>query len=112
MRPDSFIRCVWRVALLLGGVTALLTRSSVAQTSTGSVRGYVKDSSGAALGEATVVARSLATGREVSATSLRNGAYAVLGLSSGQYDVTVRLIGMGSQVRRLELGVGQVLEVN
>src|SRR6266581_2566248 len=109
MRPDSFIRCVWRVALLLGGVTVLLTRSTMAQTSTGSVRGYVTDSSGAPLGEAAIAARLIATGREVTATSTRSGAYALLGLAPGQYQLTVRLIGRGAQSQRLELGVGQVL---
>src|SRR5437762_2249132 len=112
MRSDSFIRCVRRVALLLLGVTAVLARTGLAQTTTGSVRGYVTDSSGAPLGEAAIVARLLATGREVTATTARSGAYALLGLAPGEYQVTVRLIGRGAQSQRLDLGVGQVLEVN
>ena len=112
MRPDSFIRCVWRVALLLGGVTALLTRSSVAQTSTGSVRGYVKDSSGAALGGAAIDARNVQTGVPRTATTGGDGAYVLVGLIPGTYDITVRHIGHVSQGRRVVVQIGSSLLVD
>src|SRR2546427_5182251 len=61
MRPDSFSRTCWRVALLIGGVTALVARAAPAQTSTGSIRGYVRDSSGAPLAGARVIAVNVQT---------------------------------------------------
>src|SRR5947209_17712342 len=94
MRPDSFRRTWWRVALLIGGVTALLVRAAPAQTSTGSIRGYVTDSSGAPLEGARVIAVNVQTAAQREVVTQASGFYAVLGLVPAEYDGTARHIGM------------------
>src|SRR5437879_7042 len=60
----------------------------------------------------TLVARNLATGEQVSGTTGGNGFYFLAGLRPGNYEVTARRIGVTPQVRRVEVGVGQVLTVD
>src|SRR5881296_1020851 len=108
MRPDSFRRNWWRVALLIGGVTALVARAAPAQTSTGSIRGYVTDSSGAPLEGARVVAVSVLTAAQREVTTQARGYYALLGLVPGEYDVTARHIGMAPQKLHVRVLIGEV----
>src|SRR5881296_4647175 len=108
MRPDSFRRNGWRVALLIGGVTALVARAAPAQTSTGSIRGYVTDSSGAPLEGARVVAVSALTSVPREVTTQARGFYAVLGLVPAEYDVTARHIGMAPQKVHVRVLIGEV----
>src|SRR2546426_9914279 len=95
--------------LLLGGALAMsLARNASAQTSTGSVRGYVTDSSGTPIAGARVVAVNPLTSTQREATTQSNGFYAMLGLRPAEYDVTARQIGMAPQkVRSEERRVGK-----
>src|SRR2546429_2172240 len=108
MRPDSFRRTWWRVALLIGGVTALVARAAPAQTSTGSIRGYVTDSSGAPLEGARVIAVNVQTSARREATTQARGFYAMLGLVPAEYEVTARQVGMAPQKIRVRVLIGQV----
>jgi outer membrane receptor protein involved in Fe transport len=108
MRPDSFRRNLWRVALLIGGVTALVARAGPAQTSTGSIRGYVTDSSGTPLVGARVVAVSVQTAAQREASTTSRGFYTLLGLVPGEYDVTARHIGMAPQKLRVRVLIAEV----
>src|SRR5437016_3537320 len=108
MRPDSFRRTWWRVALLIGGVTALVARAAPAQTSTGSIRGYVTDSSGAPLEGARVIAVNVQTGAQREVVTQASGCYAVLGLVPAEYDVTARHIGMAPQKVHVRVLIGEV----
>ena len=108
MRPDSFRRNCWRVALLIGGVMALGARAASAQTSTGSIRGYVTDSSGAPLEGARVVAANLKTSAQREVTTQGRGFYALLGLEPAEYEVTARNIGMAPQKLRVRVLIGEV----
>src|SRR3989442_14427965 len=112
MRPDSFRRTWWRVALLIGGVTALVARAAPAQTSTGSIRGYVTDSSGAPLEGARVIAVSLLTSAQREVTTQSRGFYALVGLVPGEYEVTARRIGMAPQKVRVRVLIGEVFPLD
>ena len=95
--------------LLLGGVLAVsLARTASAQTSTGSIRGYVTDSSGAALEGARVTAVSTLNGTQRDVTTQARGFYTILGLTPGEYDVTARQIGMAPQKIHARVLIGEV----
>src|SRR5437867_13332370 len=87
MRPDSFRRDCWRVALLIGGVMALVARAPAAQKSTGSIRGYVRDSSGAPLEGARVIAVHVQTAAQREVVTQASGSNAVLRLVPAEIDV-------------------------
>ncbi len=107
MRVQSLL-C--RLGLVVASVTALagLPSGAAAQTSTGSIRGYVTDSSGTPLVGANVVAVSVLNGAERAVTTQARGYYALLGMVPGEYDVTARQIGMAPQKVRLSVLVGGV----
>jgi len=95
--------------LLLGGALAMsLARNASAQTSTGSIRGYVTDSSGAALEGARVTAVSALNGTQRDVTTQARGFYTILGLTPGEYDVTARQIGMAPQRIHARVLIGEV----
>src|SRR5437899_12530004 len=84
--------------LLLGGALAMsLARNASAQTSTGSGRGYVTDSSGTPIAGARVVAVDPLTSTQREPTTQSNGFYAILGLRPAEYDVTARPTRMARQ---------------
>lgn len=82
------------------------------QNVTGSIRGTVTDSGGAAVEGAEVIARNVSSGTVRSANTRENGAYALPGLTPASYDLTVRRIGMGSATQRVQVGIGQSLIIN
>ncbi len=82
--------------------------AAVSQTSTGSIRGYVTDSGGAALEGARVVAVSTLNGTQREVTTQARGFYAMLGLTPGEYDVTARQIGMAPQRIHVRVLIGEV----
>src|SRR5438128_5897693 len=112
MRPDSFRRNCWRVALLIGGVTALVARAAPAQTSTGSIRGYVRDSSGAPLAGARVIAVNVQTAAQREVVAQASGFYALLGLVPAEYEVAARHIGMAPQKLRVRVLIGEVFPLD
>jgi len=105
--------CRWFANLgrwfLLGLVFLVVTApAALSQTSTGSIRGYVTDSSGRSLEGARVIAVSVTTGTGREATTQARGYYALLGMVPGDYEVTARQIGMASQKARVTVLVGGV----
>ena len=99
--------------MLLGGVLAFsLARSAPAQTSTGSIRGYVTDSSGAPIAGARVTAVNNQTSAQREVTTQSNGFYAVLGLVPAEYEVTARQIGMAPQKLRVRVLIGEVFPLD
>ena len=97
MRVQSLL-C--RLGLVVASVIAVvgLPSGAAAQNSTGSVRGYVTDSSGNALEGARVVAVSVLTSAQREVTTQARGYYALLGLVPGEYEITARQIGMAPQL--------------
>ena len=101
------------LVLLLGGVLAVsLARNTSAQTSTGSIRGYVTDSSGTPIAGARVVAVNPLTSTQREATTQSNGFYAMLGLRPAEYDVTARQIGMAPQKVHVRVLIGEVFPLD
>src|SRR5205823_5171111 len=111
MSRRSFAQLGW--GLLLGVAFVVMAAPGArAQTSTGSIRGYVTDSSGTPVAGARVVAVNIATsaGREVPTQS--NGFYALLGLVPAEYDVTARQIGMAPQKLKVRVLIGEVFPLD
>ena len=101
------------LVLLLGGVLAVsLVRNAPAQTSTGSIRGYVRDSSGTAIAGARVTAVNNQTSAQREVTTQSNGFYAILGLVPAEYEVTARQIGMAPQKLKVRVLIGEVFPLD
>src|SRR5437667_7336901 len=86
--------------------------AAVSQTSTGSIRGYVTDSSGTPIAGARVVAVNPLTSTQREATTQSNGFYAMLGLVPAEYDVTARQIGMAPQKVHVRVLIGEVFPLD
>ena len=86
--------------------------AAVAQTSTGSIRGYVTDSSGTPVAGARVVALNIATSAQREVATQSNGFYAILGLVPTEYEVTARQIGMAPQKLRVRVLIGEVFPLD
>ncbi len=91
------------IALLLGGPMLL------AQLPTGAILGVVKDSSGAVVPGASIIARETDTNQSRSATTGGDGAYRFDDLPVGTYEITVEESGFTRLTRQLTLSVGQAL---
>jgi hypothetical protein len=101
-----------RVLILTSVAVVALGGSIRAQTTTGSISGYVRDDGGAPQAEARIVAVSLLTGVQRTASTQASGFYSLPGLASGDYELTVRRIGMAPQKRRVQVLVGQALTLD
>ncbi len=97
------------VGVLAFGLFFLATDGASAQTTTGTIRGYVRDSSGAPLAAAEVQARNVGTSIVRTATSNPDGSYALPGLAPAAYDLTTRHIGHSPQARRVTVQIGSTL---
>jgi carboxypeptidase family protein/TonB-dependent receptor-like protein len=98
---------------LLGLVFLVVTApAAMAQTSTGSIRGYVTDSSGAPIAGARVVAVNPLTTAQREVATQSNGFYALLGLVPAEYDVAARQIGMAPQKIRVRVLIGEVFPLD
>src|SRR5438477_4557366 len=113
-KPEMYMkhRDMWSFNLLtrtlaaLGLLASLLGTNSAAQTTTGTIRGTVTGSGGAPIPSAQVVARNVSTGATRNALSNDAGAYALVGLTPGTYDVNVRRIGSSPQSRTIVVQIG------
>src|SRR5215472_4724172 len=101
-------RFVWFVCSTL----LALPLSLRAQTTTGTVRGYVKDQNGTPVAEAEVQARQGGTGVTRGTASRSDGSYIIPGLVPGSYELSVRKIGFTPQRRQLtaEIGATQIID--
>ena len=95
----------------LVAVLVLAAPSSVFAQGTASVKGLVKDSSGASIPGAVVkvVAES---GAAVEAVTDGEGAFAAASLAAGAYRVEASLDGFETAVRRVSLEANQVVDVD
>ena len=98
-------RWLWLVCLTLFSFPLLLS----AQTTTGTVRGYVKDQNGTAVADAELQARQTETGVVRSATSRADGSYIMPGLVPGNYELSIRKIGFSPQTRPVIVQIGATL---
>src|SRR5438445_9372977 len=94
------------VMAALGGVAA-------AQGTTGSISGFVTDTTSAALPGATVTVRQVETDQKRVVVTDAAGRYRVQALAPGKYELTVELQGFRTaQYPSLSLSVGQDAAVN
>ena len=75
---------------------------SPAQNATTSLRGTIKDPSGALVSGATVTLADKASGQTVTAKSSSNGEYRFVQIQPAQYTITVSSSGFGDQSKEAE----------
>jgi hypothetical protein len=95
-------RSLWLVCIGLLSVPLSVS----AQTTTGTVRGYVKDQNGTAVSDVEVQARQTETGITRTAGSRTDGSYVLPGLTPGNYVLSVRKIGFTPQNRPIVVQIG------
>src|SRR5712672_1752011 len=83
-----------------------------AQVETGSISGTVRDTSGAAVAGATVIAHNVATSAERSVTTGDNGQFNIPALPPGIYELTVTSTGFAKFTSRAEVTVGSSVTVD
>ncbi|HSY35830.1 MAG TPA: TonB-dependent receptor [Acidobacteriaceae bacterium] len=86
---------------------SLFTAASFAQIATTSLRGVVKDPTGASVPGATVTLSNGATGASLKTTSKSGGDYELLQIPPATYVITVTAPGFGSTSKQAELLVNQ-----
>ena len=83
-----------------------------AQTSTGTIRGFVRDNTGNPIPNVTVVATQEATNFQRTSITAANGFYNVPGLQPGQYTLRATSIGYADLERPVRLLIGQTLNLD
>ena len=96
-------------ALLL---SVLCTATAFAQNANTSLRGTVKDPSGAVVPGATITLDNKAAGQTLTATSNGSGEYQLVQIPPAKYTITVTASGFSSQSKTAELLVNQPATVN
>jgi hypothetical protein len=103
---------VSRTNVTLAALALLCAGAVMAQESRGAVAGLVKDSSGAPVAGASVVATHLATNVASHTVTNANGQYALLYLMPGRYSVSTELPGFKRAVREVDVRVADRLTVD
>ncbi len=114
MSRSILVRIV-SACLLLGFALTLSANKAFAQAqaTTGQITGSVKDSSGAAVPNATVKATNTQTGFSQTATSSEEGLYRFVLLPPGVYTVTADSSGFKqTEIKDVPVTVGQVTDLN
>src|SRR6266705_3523855 len=107
------LHMVGRVGTAIAALIALGTCLSVAQTSTATILGVVKDTTGALIPGAMVTVKHTETGYTRTAISSETGDYNVALLQVGAYEITTTMPGFKQDVRRgIDLVVGQQAVIN
>jgi hypothetical protein len=98
--------------VLLASLAFTAWAPAAAQTTTGSIRGYVRNPSGAPIGDVQVVARDSAMGITRGAVTSAAGFYNIPGLRPGMYQLTARRIGLTPQTQTVQVLVGGTQNVD
>jgi hypothetical protein len=93
--------------ILLASLTFAAWAPAAAQTTTGSIRGYVRNPAGAPIGDVQVIARDSAMGSTRGTVTSATGFYNISGLRPGTYSLTVRRIGLNPQTRNVQVFIAQ-----
>lgn len=101
-------RFLWLVCITLLSLPLSLN----AQTTTGTVRGAVKDQNGAPVSDAEIQVRNVESGVQRSTSSRADGSYVLPGLTPATYEFSVRRIGSTPQRRQVvvQIGATQVVD--
>ncbi|MGH8597113.1 MAG: carboxypeptidase regulatory-like domain-containing protein, partial [Gammaproteobacteria bacterium] len=96
-------------AVLISAATLLsLSSTALAQTATGGIRGVVTDATGAALPNARVMARNMATGVESQTTTTGEGSYSIPRILPGRYNLSIEAPGFKkTEVTDVEVAAGK-----
>lgn len=97
----------FKSAVFLTALVFCFTLVSFAQTESARIVGTVSDATGAVVSGATVLVKSAATGREVTATSGDDGTYTILSLLPGKYTVEVKQSNFKTVRQEITLEVAQ-----
>jgi hypothetical protein len=89
-----------------------LTVTAAAQIATTSLRGTIKDPSGAVIPGAKITLLNRAIGRSITATSGASGDYLLAQIPPATYTITVTAPGFGAQTKDAELLVNQPATIN
>src|SRR5580700_5002668 len=92
MKKHNVLRIYGLLVFFSGGIT-------LAQVTTGTISGTVKDSTGAVLPQATVIVLNEETGISRRVATDATGRYSALSLSLGRYRVTGTVEGFQTEVR-------------
>jgi hypothetical protein len=101
-----------RTASLAVALLAMAVGTAIAQTSTGSIRGYVFGPGNAPMPGAIVSARNTELAIERAANTNDAGFYNLPGLRPGAHELTVRRLGAAPQTRNVRVQIGQTLDQN
>src|SRR6516225_2493596 len=105
-----FARFVTAIVVLIAMGTACLV---FAQTSTATIVGVVRDTTGALVPGVSITVKDTETGLTRTVTSSESGGYKVLLLPVGAYELTTNMPGFKQEVRRgINLVVGQEAVIN
>lgn len=110
MSPVRF--SFFRRAALRAGLAAALSTSLGAQTTTGSIRGYVRDPAGQPMTEVQLSARSIDMGLMRGTATNQSGFYNIPGLRPGPYELTIRRLGFSPQTRAVTVAIGQTITID
>ncbi|MGI8565931.1 MAG: carboxypeptidase regulatory-like domain-containing protein, partial [Pyrinomonadaceae bacterium] len=114
----TFLLQCWAAARPVGYVLtalfvlAIFSGAAFAQTETGQITGKVSDPNGAVVSGASVLVKSVDTGREITATSNDEGFYTVTNLQPGLYEITTNSTGFAPSVQRAQITVGAKLSID
>jgi outer membrane receptor protein involved in Fe transport len=111
MKPTLVGR--WFAAVLLFlGLVAVSATAGRAQTTVGNIRGHVRDAGGAAIPDAQIAARNVQTNQTRGTLSQSSGFYYLGGLQPGNYELSVRRVGLAPQTIPVRLLIGQTLDLD
>ena len=112
-KDKAFLRGMSRKAACLLALAGLSVALGLAQLPTATILGTVRDSTGAVVPGVTVTVRNTGTGATRTATTGANGAYRLVALPVGAYEVRAEQPGFQAEVRSgLTLAVDQEAVVN
>jgi hypothetical protein len=117
VRVTPRVRAAYRAKprwLLAGALAMLATIAgpATAQTTTSTIRGYVRAGNAAPITDAQIAARSLELNQTRSVVTNASGFYSIPGLRPGRYEVTIRRIGFTAQTRAIDVADAQTVTLD
>ena len=109
----SLVRLSQATALLIIALTFSTVAFGQAQSNAANLQGFVKDTTGAVVPNATVTARNPATNISRATTSDDSGSYRIVNLPPGDYEITVEAQNFKKSVlTKVTLTVGQTADLD
>ncbi len=103
-------RCLLAMAVLAAFST--LSEAGLAQTTTAALHGKVSGSSGAAVPNATISIKNIATGNVITTQAGTTGVYRAENLAPGDYEISVSATGFNTQTSKVTLTAGNAQTLN